>query len=100
MIEAKELRFGNVVTDEFYESFKTIITVESINEKGINLNIEDDGNYPELSQRWIEPDNRFDTLFGIPLTDEWIVNFGLSKENGYPYKFHYGYLKMRNGTFL
>ena len=36
----------------------------------------------------------------IPLTEEWLLKFGLSKENGYPYKFNKGYLKIRNGVFF
>jgi len=79
MIEAKELRIGNLVTDEFYDSCKTIIEVDSISDRGINLFIEDDGNYPECAQTWIESEKRFDTIFGIPLTDEWLFKFGFSK---------------------
>ena len=79
MIAANELMIGNYVTDEFYESFKTIIEVESINEKGINLIIEDDGNYPECAKIWIEPEYSLDKLFGIPLTEEWLLKFGFSE---------------------
>ena len=79
MIEARELRIGNLVTDEFYDSFKTIIEVDSISDRGINLFIEDDGNYPECAQTWIEPERRFDTIFGIPLTEEWFLKFGFKK---------------------
>mgnify|MGYP006147183623 CR=1 FL=1 len=75
-MEAKDLRIGNLVTDEFYDSFKTIIEVESLNDKGINLEIEDDGNYPECAERWIEPYYRLDQLLGIPLTEEWLLKFG------------------------
>ena len=47
----RDLCIGNLVTDEFYDSFKTIIKVNSIDERGINLEVEDDGNYPlSLSQ--------------------------------------------------
>ena len=49
-MDVKELRIGNLVTDEYYEHFNTLITVESISEKGINLRIEDDGNYPECKK--------------------------------------------------
>jgi len=80
MIEARELRIGNLVTDEFYDSCKTIIEVDSISDRGINLFIEDDGNYPECAQTWIEPEQRFDTIFGIPLTDEWLLKFGFEKQ--------------------
>ena len=80
MIESKELRIGNLVTDEFYDSFKTIIEVDSISDRGINLFIEDDGNYPECAGTWIEPEKRFDTIFGIPLTEEWLLKFGFEKK--------------------
>lgn len=87
MIQSQELRIGNLVTDEYYDSFKTIIEVESVNDKGINLEIEDDGNWSEIAQRWIEPYYRFDQLRGIPLTEEWLLKFRNSIfNNGYEYK--------------
>lgn len=79
-MKSTELRIGNIVTDEFYESTKTIIEVESIDERGINLEIEDDGNYPECAQNWIEPYYRFDVLRPIPLTEEWLIKFGFIEE--------------------
>lgn len=75
-MEAKELRLGNLVTDEWFESFKTIITVESIDAAGINLMIEDDGNWSELAQHTIVPEYKFDQLHGIPLTEEWLLKLG------------------------
>lgn len=69
-MKATELRQNNLVTDEFYETFKTIIKVNSINDKGINLEIVDDGNWSEIAQRWIEPEYTFDKLRPIPLTEE------------------------------
>lgn len=59
MIQPQELRIGDYVTDEFYENFKTIIEVDSITKKGINVFIEDDRNYPEIAQSWIEPEYTF-----------------------------------------
>lgn len=79
-MKATDLRIGNLVTDEFYDSFNTILKVESINEFGINLIIEDDGNYPEIASRWIEPELTFDKLRGIPLTEEWLLKFGFEKQ--------------------
>jgi len=73
------LRIGNLVTDEFYDSFNTIIEVESIDKKGINLEIKDDGNYPECSERWIEPYYRFDALRAIPISEELLVKTGAIK---------------------
>lgn len=59
-MDAKELRIGNWVTDEFYDHFKTVMKVTSINEKGINLTVQNDGNYPELADHFIEPEYTFD----------------------------------------
>lgn len=87
-MKSTEIRIGNFVTDEFYESFSTIIEVESINEKGINLLIEDDGKWAEISDRWIEPEYKFDLLFGIPLTEEWLLKFGFEKSNIYCFGNH------------
>lgn len=36
----------------------------------------------------------------IPLTEEWLLKFGFGKENGYPYKFPNGVLKIRNGVYF
>ena len=85
MIEAKELRIRNLVTDEFYDSFKTIIEVYSINNRGINLFIDDYRSYPECSETWIEPGEIFDTIFGIPLTKKLILEFGFKydQDKGY-----------------
>lgn len=86
MIKANELRLGNLVTDEFYSTFNTIITVNSINSKGINLNIEDDGNFSELADRWIEPEYEFNQLFGIPISPEILQKFGFDMNpNWYKY---------------
>ena len=75
-LTANELRIGNLVTDEFYDSFKTTIKVESIKDKGINLLIEDDGNWSEIAQRWIGVEYTFDKLRPIPLTEEWLIRMG------------------------
>ena len=75
----RDLCIGNLVTDEFYDSFKTIIKVDSINEHGINLGIEDDGNYPECADRWIEPYYRFDTLRAIPISEDLLLKLGAIK---------------------
>ena len=75
----QDIRLGNLVTDEFYDSFKTIIEVQSVNNKGINLEIEDDGNYPECASRWIEPYYRFDTLRAIPISEDLLLKIGAVK---------------------
>lgn len=83
MIQANELRIGNLVTDKWYDSFKSIFTVTSLNDKGIDLIIEDDGNWAECADRWIAPERTFDTLFGIHLTEEWLIKFGFQRHNGW-----------------
>jgi|SRR5690606_23309398 len=81
MINSKELILGSLVTDEFYDSSQTIITVESINDKGINLIIHDDGDLPEISKNWIAPEYyTFDKLFGIPIDKDWLVKMGFWNE--------------------
>ena len=79
MMKANELRIGNIVTDVFYEHFKTEIKVDSVNSKGINLEITDDGNWPELSQHFITPVYGFEKLHGIPLTPEILEKCGFLK---------------------
>lgn len=59
---------------------KKFIEVESINAKGINLGIEDDGNYSELPQNWIEPEYKFEQLRGIPITPEILEKCGFGKK--------------------
>lgn len=76
---SRDLCIGNLVTDDFYDSFKTIIKVDSINEHGINLEIEDDGNYPECNERLIEPYYMLDTLRSIPISEELLLNLGAVK---------------------
>lgn len=78
---AQELRIGNLVTDEFYDTFKSVIEVESINEKGINLEIEHSNDYPEMQNHWIEPYYPFEKLYPIPLTEEWLIKFGFEKRS-------------------
>lgn len=75
----RDLCLGNLVTDEFYDSFKTIIKIESIDERGIDLYIEDDGNYPECAHNWIEPMKRFDDLRAIPISEELLLKLGAIK---------------------
>jgi len=106
MIEAKDLRIGNLITDEFYENFKTIITVHSINKEGINLEIEDDGNWAECAQRWIGVEYKFDKLFGIPLTPEILEKCGFENDGTYFFiqpnleNIHYRLIEFPKGTWV
>jgi hypothetical protein len=77
----QELRIGNIVTDEFYESFKKIITVESINDKGINLEVQNSDDYPEMQTHWIEPYYTFEQLRGIELSEERLNRAGQKENN-------------------
>lgn len=81
MIHPSEITIGSLVTDEHYDTFKNIIKVESINDKGINLCIEDDGNWAEIAQKWIAPEYyTFDKIHGIPLTDDILIRCGFEKK--------------------
>ena len=72
-LEAKDLRIGNLVTDEYYANFKTINEVCDINKKGIDLFIDDDGNYPECADTWIEANFKIEDIRGIPITEDWFA---------------------------
>jgi len=79
-MKAEELRIGNFVTSEYYPDFdKNGIRVESINEDGINLRVEDDGHIAELADHFIEPDMTLDKLRPIPLNEDWLLKFGFRK---------------------
>jgi hypothetical protein len=78
-VNPRDLCIGNLVTDEFYKDFYNIIKVESIDNEGINLDIVDDGNWPEVAQRWVEPDYKFSALRAIPISEELLLNLGAVK---------------------
>lgn len=73
-MQINELRVGNKVG-----SGNEIITVNEIIESGINpkWGIHDDNPYDEIS---------FDLIYGIPLTEEWLLKFGFEKDNSYDYR--------------
>jgi hypothetical protein len=75
-LQPNELRVGNLVTDEFYPDFERIITVESIGEKGINLSASDDNAPYGMHNGIIEYDMLFESLRGIPLSEEWLIKLG------------------------
>ena len=80
-MKAKELRIGNYVTNKWNSSF---MLVDSINEKGIDLRIEDDGNWPELAVHKIEPYYTFDELKPIELIEELLLKCGfVFNDNAY-----------------
>lgn len=36
----------------------------------------------------------------VPLSGEWLENFGIKKKDGYPHKFLNGFIKIRNGIYF
>jgi hypothetical protein len=82
----KDLRIGNYVTDQFYGSFKKVITVESINQRGINLEPADDGKPYGMHSPTIDVEYEFKHLDGIPLTEEWLIKFGFEKVDVSPFE--------------
>lgn len=42
----------------------------------------------------------YDEIEAIPLTEEWLLKFQLGKQNGYPYRFLNGFIKIRNGIYF
>lgn len=98
-LNASELRSGSIVNRKYFNphpkkpSFeyepciivsigkKYVIVTESLKSKSeIKINISE-----------LQP---------IPLTEKCLIDFGISKENGYPYKFLNGYIKIRNGIYF
>lgn len=72
-------RIGNLVTNEFYDSFKDIINIESLNDTGINIFASDDGKPYGMAMSILDYEYTYDKLFGIPLTEEWLLKFGGTK---------------------
>lgn len=81
MMNQNELRIGNLVTNEFYESFCDIIKVESIHEGGINVIASDDDKPYGMAQPLLDFEYTFDKLKPIPLTEEWLLKFGFLKDD-------------------
>jgi len=71
-MKANELRIGNWVRLREHDAFIQIEQYQLCESELINL----------------QP---------IPITEEWLVKSGASKQNGYQYRFLYGFLIIRNG---
>ena len=84
-MNTKELRIGNFVND----TDDTFHIVSAVYRNGIEMEFND-------LRYFIDED----VVRPIPFTEEWILKFGLGKENGYPYKFINGFLKIRNGIYF
>jgi hypothetical protein len=76
MIRPEELRIGNLVTNEFHESFGDIIKVESIHEKGINVVASDDNKPYGMASPLLDFEYTFGKLKPIPLTEAWLLKCG------------------------
>ena len=88
MLDAKDLRIGNLILVHNHY----VATIERI---GKDIGVKTYGE--KISQiDYIE----LQYLTPIELTDEWLLRFGLIKDNGYPYKFLDGFIKMRNGEYF
>lgn len=79
MIKPTELRIGNLLTDEYYPHSATRINIESINQDGVNLEIEDDGNWPECARHYIEPYYKHSELYPVPISEELLLKLGAIK---------------------
>jgi len=78
-MKAKDLMIGNLVTDEYYDSFKQTIKIESIHEDGVNVFATDDNEPYGLHSAILESEYEYNKLRPIPLTEEWLVKFGFVK---------------------
>lgn len=88
MLDAKDLRIGNLILVHNHY----VATIERI---GKDIGVKTYGE--KISQiDYIE----LQYLTPIELTDEWLLRFGLTKHNGYPYKFLDGFIKIRNGEYF
>ena len=95
MIDARELIIGNKIASGV--EFKETSIIGTVLEIG-NLEREFEQIYCECEEsfEWFFKDN----YCGIPLTEEWLIRFGLERKNGYPYKYLDGYIKIRNGQYF
>lgn len=79
-LSCNDLRIGNIVTDKWKSGH---VAVDSMNNKGINLEITDDGNWPELACHYITPEYDFDELHGVELTEDILSKCGFIKNHNY-----------------
>jgi hypothetical protein len=92
MIPVNELRIGNKVLvkykeDEVGYGEDVISTIESIQSQKVRI---------KEDEYW----HRCEDIEGVVLTSEILEKCGFVKQNGYPYKFLYGYLRLRNSVFF
>ena len=77
MLEINEVKIGNYVTNSKGDIFQ--ITTGAF---------------------YLYHQNKEWDVLPIELTEEWLLRFGLTKHNGYPYKFLDGFIKIRNGEYF
>ena len=90
MLEVKDLRIGNL----FNHFEDGILLIEEIKKDSDGFK----GYYAVFRNGSIKCHVSY--LQPIPLTEEWLDEFSITKENEYPYKFINGFLKIRNGIFF
>ena len=90
MLDAKDLRIGNL----FNHFEDGILPIEEIKKDSDGF----EGYYAVFRNGSIKCHVSY--LAPIELTEEWLLRFGLTKHNGYPYKFLDGFIKIRNGEYF
>lgn len=94
-VSVTDLRIGNFVKDEILWDCE----IESIFKQGqIEVSVKNVALDGKIGKRFFILNT--DIIKPIPLTKDWILKFGIEKQNGYPYKFLNGYLKIRNGIYF
>ena len=90
MLEVKDLRIGNL----FNHFEDGILPIEEIKKDSDGF----EGYYAVFRNGSTKCHVSY--LAPIELTEEWLLRFGLTKHNGYPYKFLDGFIKIRNGEYF
>ena len=90
MLEVKDLRIGNL----FNHFEDGILPIEEIKKDSDGF----EGYYAVFRNGSTKCHVNY--LTPIELTEEWLLRFGLTKHNGYPYKFLDGFIKIRNGEYF
>jgi hypothetical protein len=90
MLEVKDLRIGNL----FNHFEDGILLIEEIKKDSDGF----EGYYAVFRNGSTKCHVNY--LTPIELTEEWLLRFALIKDNGYPYKFLDGFIKMRNGEYF
>lgn len=95
-MNAKELRLHNyVMYNGMVISVSEILSPKPRSDERYNnkyvIELFDGAGLIDATLEEIEP---------ISLNEEWILKSKIEKQNGYPYKFLNGYLKIRNGVYF